>query len=102
MSKTCAATGKPFPPGAAVRSVLVDRDGAQVRLDYLLREWSEPPAGAIGHWAVRAPDASPDADAVPLDADELLALLDSLGDMADAANDRQQRIRYAVSLLLLH
>ena len=101
MSKTCAATGEPFPPGAAVRSALVDRDGGQVRLDYLRDEWDGPPPGTIGHWAVRAPEAVPEPDAAPLDPDELLALLDSLGEAADANNDRQARVRYTLALLLL-
>ena len=100
MGKTCAATGDPFPPGAAVRSALVLDDGRQVRLDFLLSEWSEPPARTIGHWAARVPDAEPEEDA-PLDADDLLDLLDSLGDAADAGNNRQVRLRYVLALLLL-
>ncbi|NNJ25547.1 hypothetical protein [Alienimonas chondri] len=101
MSKTCAATGEPFPPGAAVRSALVDQDGSQVRMDFLLDEWDGPPAGTIGHWAVRVPDAVEEPAAVPLDADELLALLDSMGETADAGNEEQSRVRYTLALLLL-
>ena len=101
MGKTCTATGAPFPPGATVRSALVDRDGAHVRLDFLLSEWDGPPPGTIGHWAVRVPEAAAEPEAAPLDADELLALLDSLGDAADANNDRQARVRYTLALLLL-
>ena len=101
MGKTCAATGDPFPPGAAVRSALVaGDDGRHVRLDFLLAEWSEPPAGTVGHWAAKAADAAPVDDA-PLDADDLLNLLDALGDAADAGNDRQVRLRYVLALLLL-
>ncbi|QDT17019.1 hypothetical protein [Alienimonas californiensis] len=101
MAKVCAATGEPFPPGARVRSALVDRDGGHVRLDFLQAVWDGPPPGTIGHWAVRAPDAVETPDAAPLDAEELLALLDSLGDAADANNDRQARVRYTLALLLL-
>ena len=101
MGKTCTATGAPFPPGATVRSALVDRDGGHVRLDFLLSEWDGPPPGTIGHWAVRVPEAAAEREAAPLDADELLALLDSLGDAADANNDRQARVRYTLALLLL-
>ena len=100
MGKTCAATGDPFPPGAAVRSALVAGDGRQVRLDFLLSAWDEPPAGTIGHWAARVPEAEP-ADDAPLDADDLLALLDSLGDAADSSNAEQVRLRYVLALLLL-
>ena len=100
MGKTCAATGHPFPPGAAVRSALVEDDGRHVRLDFLLSEWAEPPANTVGHWAAKVPDAEPDDDA-PLDADDLLNLLDALGDAADAGNDRQVRLRYVLALLLL-
>ena len=102
MAKACAATGEPFPPGAFVRSALVDRDGGHVRLDFLAKEWSGPPQGTIGHWAVRAPDAAVEPDAAPLDPDELLALLDSMGETADANNDRQARVRYTLALLLLN
>ena len=101
MAKACAATGEPFPPGAAVRSVPVDRDGSHVRLDFLLSAWDGPPAGTIGHWAARAPEAEAPPEAAPLDPDELLALLDSLGETADANNDRQARVRYTLALLLL-
>ena len=100
MGKTCAATGDPFPPGAAVRSALVDDGGRHVRLDFLLSAWIEPPARTIGHWAARVPDAAPVDDA-PLDADDLLNLLDALGDAADVGNDRQVRLRYVLALLLL-
>ena len=100
MGKTCAATGDPFPPGAAVRSALVADDGRQVRLDFLLSEWAEPPAGTIGHWAARAAEAEPVEDET-FDADDLLALLESLGEAGDASNAEQARLRYVLALLLL-
>ena len=84
-----------------MRSALVDRDGSQVRLDYLRDAWEGPPAGTLGHWAARAPEAAAEPDAAPLNPDELLALLESLGEAADASNDRQARVRYTLALLLL-
>ncbi len=84
-----------------MRSALVDVDGSHQRVDVLLSAWDGPPAGTIGHWAVRAPEAVEEPHAAPLGADELLALLESLGDAADANNERQARIRYTLALLLL-
>ena len=101
MGKTCAATGDPFPPGAAVRSALVARDGAHVRLDFLLSAWADPPADTVGHWAARAPEAEPTDAAPPLDADDLLGLLESLSEEGGATNDEQARVRYVLALLLL-
>ena len=101
MGKTCAATGDPFPPGAAVRSALVARDGAHVRLDFLLSEWADPPADTVGHWLTRAPEADPTDAAPPLDADDLLGLLESLSEEGGATNGEQARVRYVLALLLL-
>ena len=100
LGSVCAATGEPLRPGGRVRSALVLRDGAQVRLDYALTAWSGPPPGTLGHWAVRVPLEDETQDTKP-DADALFRLLETDDDADARLNPEQDRLRYAAAVMLL-
>lgn len=96
LGKTCAATGAVLPPGAAVVSVLVERAGELVRLDYLAEAWTGPPEGTIGQWRCRVPPAatsSPSADPE--------ALLTFFEQVLEDANPAQEPLAYVLALALL-
>ena len=41
LGKTCATTGKPLAPGSVCHSVLVERDGMLMRLDFSDEGWTD-------------------------------------------------------------
>lgn len=97
LGKTCAATGQPFMPGEVVHSVLVEKEGQRVRLDYSEQGWDGPPEGTIGQWVCVVPQ--PDAQRrKPLDADSLLQQFEA---MIEEANPAQETFCYVIALLLL-
>ena len=53
LGKACAATGQPLAPGSVCHSVVVERNGQFVRLDYAAEGWKGPPADAISYWQTR-------------------------------------------------
>ena len=58
LGKTCAATGKPLVPGSVCHSILVERDGSLVRLDFSEEGWTGPPPNHLGYWTVDVPPAA--------------------------------------------
>jgi len=96
-SKTCAGTGQPLSPGSICHSVLVEKGGSLVRLDFSDNGWQGPPEGHIGYWKTVVPDLH-DPKAQRLDPDTALRYFEQLNEEAAPDSDRP---RYVLALLLL-
>lgn len=97
LGKTCSATGQPLAPGSLCHSVLIERQGQFVRLDYSESGWKGPPEGAIGHWVTEVPLVkNPGAQRVDPD-----ALLQYFEQLCEEASPSQEANRYVSALLLL-
>ena len=115
VAKTCAHGGERLEPNTVCVSVLVEREGELVRLDYCEADWPGPPAGAIGLWRCMVPEPRISANR-PLDPDGLMRYFEQLSeglgklpggqfsrdtkDIEDA-DPLQQKLRYVIALLLL-
>ena len=97
LGKTCAATGKPLAPGSVCHSVLVEREGTLVRLDFSTEGWIGPPQGHLGHWTVDVPAAA-DPKTIRLDPEAALRYFEQL---SEEASPIHERTRYALALVLL-
>ncbi len=97
IGKTCAATGRPFKPGERCHSVLVERDGQFVRLDFSEEGWKGPPPDALAYWTCRYPESREEKPR-RLDTESLMQLFEQL--MEDP-NPAQEKLCYVLALLLL-
>ena len=97
IGKTCAATGKELEPGSTCHSVLIERDGEFVRLDYSEEGWLSSPDEAIGAWQCTVPEET-EAKSKPLDTDSLMRYFEQL---VEDANPAQEKFVYVLGLLLL-
>lgn len=98
LGKTCAATGAALRGGEICWSVLVEREGRLVRMDYSAEAWNGPPPDAIGHWSCIVPDAAESSRPRVMDAD---SLFDYFQQLEESPNVVQQQYRYVLALLLL-
>jgi hypothetical protein len=97
LGKVCAGTGKPLVPGSTCHSVLVEKDGNLVRLDFSAEGWPGPREEHMGHWIVDVPQA-PDPKTIRLDPDVAFRYFEQL---TEEANPDHERTRYALALVLL-
>ena len=97
LGKVCAGSGEPLAPGTTCYSVLVERDGKTVRLDYSSEHWSGAPDDAIGFWKSDIPEDVAPERRKPLEPHELMTLFEQLG---DSPNPNQEKMRYVLALLL--
>lgn len=97
LGKTCAATGKPLLPGSVCHSVLVERDGNLLRLDFSEEGWTGPPPGNLGAWTVEVPAAA-DPKTVRIDPEAAFRYFEQLSEEASPVHERT---RYALALVLL-
>lgn len=97
LGKACAATGRALTPGMRVTSVLVERNGELMRLDYSPEGWAGPPEHAVGQWQCDVPRPA-DAASRPVDPQALLAYFEQV---LEDANPAQQQIAYVLALSLL-
>jgi hypothetical protein len=97
LGKTCAATGKPLVPGSVCHSVLVEREGNLVRLDFSGEGWTGPPAEHLGYWTVDVPPAA-DPKAIRIDPEAALRYFEQLSEEASPVHERT---RYVLALVLL-
>lgn len=97
VGKLCAASGRPLVPGSWCHSVLVERQGQQVRLDYEASAWPGPPPDAIGHWRCQVPQPK-NPQAIRLDPEALMRYFEQL---QEEASPSQETARYLLALILL-
>ncbi len=97
IGKTCAASGQPLAPGSLIHSVLVERHGELVRLDYSPEGWSGPPKGAIANWRTLVPVPAADGP-IKFDVDQLQRYFEQL---SDEFSPNTEKLRYVLALLLL-
>ena len=97
LGKVCAATGKPLSPGSLCHSVLVEKDGNLVRLDFSQEGWTGPPAGHMGHWTINVPEA-PDPAQQRINPEVAMRYFEQLSEEASPVHEKT---RYALALVLL-
>lgn len=96
IGKTCAGTGEPLAAGSDCHSVLVERDGELLRLDYSEEGWNGPPEDSVGEWLAIVPDDTPKPKKI--DTEGLMRYFEQLCEDPNPAHDR---MRYVLALLLL-
>lgn len=95
--RTCAATGQPLLPGSECHSVVIERGGQLVRLDFAPDQWTGPPADAVGHWTARVPAPKP-SEWSQVDPETLMRFFEQVCEVGSPDQDEQ---RYVAALLLL-
>lgn len=96
IGRICAGTGQELVPGSLCHSVLFEKDGDLLRLDYSEAGWTQPPQGHLAHWRCEVPEAVA-AVKKSLDVDDLMRQFERLSDEASPAQDK---FRYVLALLL--
>ncbi|MFM8224174.1 MAG: hypothetical protein ACKOJF_35180 [Planctomycetaceae bacterium] len=97
IGRKCAATGADLVPGSVCHSVLVEREGKLIRLDYSESGWPGPPRDAVGIWrGVVPPTAEPRRE--PLDSAVLLRCFEQLLEEGDPG---REGLRYVLALILV-
>jgi hypothetical protein len=96
IGKTCAATGEPLEAGSTCHSVLVDRNGELLRLDYSEEGWKGPPEDSVGEWLALVPDDTPKPKVI--DTEALMRYFEQLSEDPNPAHDQ---MHYVLALLLL-
>ena len=97
LGKVCAGSGEPLAPGTKCFSVLAEREGRTVRLDYSADHWAGPPEDAIGFWTAEIPPEVEPERRKPLEPHELMTFFEQLG---ESPNPMQEKLRYVLALLL--
>jgi hypothetical protein len=97
IGKKCAATGDDLVPGELCHSVVVERDGELVRLDYSEQGWKGPPEGALGEWKCVVPKPA-EVRHEPLDTTALMSCFEQL---IEEASPAREGLRYILALLLV-
>src|SRR5271155_4544764 len=97
LGKICAATGKPLLPGSVCHSVLVEKEGSLVRMDFSQEGWSGVRPEYVGHWIVDVPEA-PDPKTLRIDPDAALRYFEQLSEEAEPVHEKT---RYVLALVLL-
>lgn len=97
VGRVCCGTGEELVPGSLCHSVLMEKDGELVRLDYSEEGWVPSPARLIAHWRCEVPEPATTAKK-SLDADDLMRQFEQLTEEASPA---QEKFRYVLALLLL-
>jgi hypothetical protein len=96
-SRKCAGTGQELVPGSICHSVVIERNGELLRLDYSEQGWPGPPPGTVGVWKGIVPRPVEVKNA-PLDTHALMSYFEQLNEEASPATEK---LRYILSLLLL-
>lgn len=94
-TRQCHVLGRPLRPGEWYFSVLIEHDEDFIRRDISAEAWTEPPAGTVGHWKKRMPQAG--KRKLVLAAPEVLInLLEQLEHHPD-----NSKCRYLLALMLM-
>ena len=96
IGKTCAGTGEPLEAGTSCHSVLVERNGELLRLDYSEAGWKGPPEDSVGEWLAIVPDDDPKPKVI--DTEALMRYFEQLSEDPNPAHDQ---MHYVLALLLL-
>lgn len=96
IGKTCAGTGETLEPGSTCHSVLVERNGELLRLDYSEEGWKGPPEDCVGEWLALVPDDTPKPKVI--DTEALMRYFEQLSEDPNPAHDQ---MHYVFALLLL-
>jgi hypothetical protein len=97
IGKKCAATGQELAPGELCHSVVVERDGELVRLDYSEQGWKGLPEGALGVWTCVVPKPA-FVRREPLDTTVLMSCFEQL---IEEASPAREGLRYILALFLV-
>lgn len=97
IGRTCVSTGKELVPGSLCHSVLIEKDGELVRLDYSDEGWVPRPTGLVAHWRCEVPEPATSVKK-SLDVEDLMRQFEQLSEEASPAQDK---FRYVLALLLL-
>lgn len=97
VGRVCAGTGEELEPGSQCHSVLVEKNGELLRLDYSEAGWVAPPAGILAHWRCEVPEPTTTAKK-SLDVDDLMRQFEQLNEEASPGQDK---FRYVLALLLV-
>ena len=100
VGKICAHGGEPLEPSTVCVSVLIERDGELLRLDYCEADWQGPPEGTVGQWRCTVPEPVV-SSVLTIDPDSLMRYFERLADEPDdPAEPFQQKLRYVVAVML--
>ncbi len=94
-SRKCFAQGRPLRDGEWFYSVVVEEGEDLSRRDYSAEAWTGPPAGSVGWWKGRMPQAG--ARKMVLAPDPVL--VDVLRGLEDS--EARRELRYLLALMLL-
>jgi len=95
-SRRCYAEERPLQPGEVFYSVVIEtEEGELERRDYSAGAWTEPPAGTLGWWKGRIPEAGKQK-LVLAPNPVLVELLRQL-----ASNEERLELAYLLALLLM-
>jgi hypothetical protein len=97
LGRKCSATGADLAPGTICHSVLLERDGKLVRLDFSEAAWTGPPEGALGAWKCLVPQPAT-VRREPLDSTALLRCFEQL---VEEGLPEREGLRYVLALLLV-
>ncbi|EDL62410.1 hypothetical protein [Gimesia maris] len=97
LGKTCSSTGKDFVPGELVHSVIVEKNGQLIRMDFSEEAWSGPPEGAVGEWKLQVPEAVATGPK-KIDPDALMQYFEQL---YETPNQVQEKFLYVLALFLV-
>ncbi len=96
IGKNCAGTGEPLLPGSRCRSVLVERDGQVLRLDFAEKNWPGQCEDMIGSWVCIVPDGPKKKQELDLE-----TCLEMFTQLIEQPNRVQEKMAYVLALLLL-
>jgi hypothetical protein len=97
-SRKCCVTNRALASGEKYYSVLVDREGKLVRLDYSVEAWQGPPEGFFSYWIGTVAVPETNRRRPPID-DEML--LDCFWRLDGQVEPGRIRFRYILALLLM-
>jgi len=97
VGKTCSVTGEELAPGSHCHSVLIEREGELIRVDFSADAWDQPPEGTVAHWRCVVPEPE-STKAKAIDTEGLMRYFEQL---VEDANPAQEPLRYVLALLLL-
>ncbi|WP_339674166.1 hypothetical protein [uncultured Gimesia sp.] len=97
LGKSCSSTGKDFVPGELVHSVIIEKNGQLIRMDFSDEAWTGAPEGAVGEWKLQVPEAAAPGPK-KIDPDALMQCFEQL---YETPNQVQEKFLYVLALFLV-